>query len=97
MFTVKCPICGGRLTIDERMRKIINHISKEEASKKGEKRFDDAVSRVEEKRRERERKLEEAHRLQEEKRRRAQEAFEKAREKAEKEGDIKKPPSIFGD
>jgi len=97
MFTVKCPICGGILVIDERTRKVASHLTKEEASKKGEERFDDVVARLEEKRRQIERKLEEAHRLQEEKKRRAQEAFEKARDKAEKEGDIKKPPGIFGD
>ena len=39
MFRTKCPLCGGTLTIDERLRRVISHVSKDEVAKKPEERF----------------------------------------------------------
>ena len=80
MFTVVCPVCGGRLTVDERRKQVTSHLTKEEAAKSGEERFDDAVARVEKSSQIREKKLTEAEAEREKRRKRARELFGKAQE-----------------
>ncbi len=91
MFRVKCPLCGGTLTIDERLRKVVSHLSQEEAVRKPEERLEAALDRVEKARSGQDAKLEEAKRRESERKRRVEELFQKAQDKAKEDPEGGKP------
>jgi len=83
MFRVKCPICGGVLTVDERTRKVIEHLTREETERSPEERFDSIVSSLRKSRAERERRLAEAKRREAERQRHLEDLFKKAQRRVE--------------
>ena len=46
MFRAKCPICGGVLTIDPRTKKIVSHLTREQADQKPAERLESLMEKV---------------------------------------------------
>jgi hypothetical protein len=91
MFRVKCPICHGTLTIDERLRRVIGHTTEQDAEKKPEERFESAIGKVEKAKSEQELRLEEARRRESDRQKRLEDLFKKAQDKARDDPDAEKP------
>lgn len=97
MFKVTCPICGGKLVIDDAAREVVSHTAKEDLGKDSGQRFEDALGKLRQDVAEREGKVDWARARAEERRKKAEETFKKAREKAEEEGDVGPPPGPVWD
>ncbi len=88
MFHVRCPICGGVLRVDQRTRKVVSHLSKEEAERSPDDRFQSIMSSLQKSKAERDSKLAEAKKREAERRQHVEELFKKAQKRAEEsEGD----------
>ena len=87
MFRVKCPGCGGILTIDERLRKVIGHVTQAEAAQKPEVRLESIMENIQKAKSEQEARLEAAKVRESQRKRRLDELFKKAQEKAKESGD----------
>jgi len=91
MFRVKCPMCGGTLTIDERLRRVISHVSKDDAAKKPEEKLESVIERIEKEKSQQDSKLEEAKRREAERKRHVEDLFKKAQDKAKEDPEGGKP------
>ena len=91
MFRVKCPICGGTLAIDERTRRVTDHVTQEDASRTAEERFGAVVDKVQKARSEQETRLQEAQERELHRKKHVEELFKKAQQKAKDEPDADKP------
>ena len=91
MFRVKCPECGGILTIDERLRKVVGHQTQEQAAQKPEEKLGTILHKIEKSKSEQEARLEAAKQREALRKERLDELFKKAREKAKEAGDEDKP------
>jgi uncharacterized Zn finger protein (UPF0148 family) len=91
MFRTKCPLCGGTLTIDERLRRVVSHVSKEESAKKPEERLESVMEKIEREKSQQDSKLEEAKRRESERKRHVEDLFKKAQDKAKEDPEGGKP------
>ena len=82
MFRVKCPQCGGTLTIDERLRKVIGHTTAEEAEQKPEQRIETILDKVQKAKQEQEARLEAAKERESQRKKHLEDLFKKAQEKS---------------
>ena len=87
MFRVKCPVCKGVLTIDPRSRKVVSHLTAEQAAQKPAERFESLVDRVREAKAGQESRLDEARRREAERGKHLESLFDEARKKAEESED----------
>ena len=97
MFKVTCPLCGGRLVIDDAAREVVGHTAKEDLAKDSGRRLEDVLGKLREDVEARDGKIEWARSRAEERRKKAEETFKKARQQAEEEGDIGPPPGPVWD
>lgn len=91
MFRVKCPECGGILTIDERLRKVVSHLSQEQAAQKPEERLESIVEKIQKSKSEQELRLEEAKQRESHRKQKLDELFKKAQERAKENPEDDKP------
>ena len=91
MFRVKCPICGGLLTVDERTRKLVGHMTREEAGQSPEERFESIINNIQRTKAEQDTRLAAAKKREAERKRRIEDLFKKAQDKAKEAGDEEKP------
>jgi len=91
MFRVKCPQCGGLLTIDERLRKVIAHTTVEEARQKPEERLESILDKVQKAKSEQEARLDAARQREAKRQEHIEDLFKKAQEKSREEDDDSKP------
>lgn len=91
MFRVKCPVCGGMLAIDERTRKVIDHVTQEDAQRTAEERFGAVVDKVQKAKSEQETRLKEAQERELHRKKHVEDLFQKAQQKAKDDPDVDKP------
>lgn len=91
MFRVKCPQCGGLLTIDERLRKVISHTTTEEAQQRPEQRIESILEKVQKAKSEQDARLDAAKAREAQRQKHIEELFKKAKEKSREEDDDAKP------
>ena len=91
MFRVKCPICRGVLTIDERLRRVISHVTHEDTRKDASERFEDVVDKLQKSEASRDERLEAAKEREARRKSHLDDLFKKARDKAKDAGDDGKP------
>jgi len=87
MFRVKCPVCGGVLMIDPRTRKVVSHLTAEQAAQKPAERLESLMEKVKKSKAEQESRLEEAKRREAEREKRLDALFREAQEKAAESGE----------
>ena len=87
MFRVKCPMCGGVLNVDERTRKVVGHMTAEEAARTPDEQFESIVDGIQKAKSEQEAKLEAARRREAQRKQHVDELFKKAQEKAKESPD----------
>ena len=97
LFHVTCPICGGRLLIDDNARKVVEHVKKEDAELSSEEKMEDILKRLTRGKEEREKKLARAQELDATRRQRSEELFKKAQEQVKKKGETGPPPGPVWD
>ena len=91
MFRAKCPVCGGLLTIDPRTRKIVSHLTKEQAAEKPAERLEALLEKVQKSKSEQDSRLEAAKKREGGRKQRLEELFRDAQEKAKDPEDEGKP------
>ncbi len=87
MFRVKCPVCNGILTIDPRTRKVVSHLTAEQAAQKPDERFESLVDKVREAKAGQETRLNEARKRELERAKHLDSLFDEARKKASESDD----------
>jgi len=97
MFRVKCPVCGGVLSIDERLRKVVDHITPGQPEQKPEEKLGAILHNIEKAKSEQEVRLEAAKQREAQRKQRLDELFKKAQKKAKDAGDEDKPQSPVWD
>ena len=91
MFRAKCPICGGVLTIDPRTKKIVSHLTREQADQKPAERLESLIEKVEKSKAGQESRLEAAKAREAQRKKHLEELFRGAQEKAKEAEDQDKP------
>ena len=91
MFRVKCPCCDALLIIDTRTRKVVGHLTTEDAEKSTEERFGTIVNHLKKTESERGERMEVAKRREAERKKHLENLFNDAQKKAEEDGDEGKP------
>ena len=91
MFRVKCPCCGGILTVDERLRKVISHTTHEDAQKDVGEKFEEIVGKIEKAKSQQDARLDEAKRREADRAKHLDDLFKKAKDKAKDDPDEGKP------
>ena len=91
MFRVKCPMCGGVLTVDPRTRKVVAHQTAEESQQTSDERFDAIVKGLERSKAEQQSRLEAAKTREAKREKQLDQLFEDARAKARENPDEGKP------
>jgi hypothetical protein len=89
MFRVKCPQCGGVLTIDERHRKVVGHTSVEETEQKPEQRLESILDKVQKSKAEQESRLAAAKERESQRKKHLEDLFKEAQEKSRDSDDDK--------
>jgi hypothetical protein len=90
MFRVKCPACNGVLTIDPRSRKVVSHLTREQADQAPSERLEDLMDRVKQSKSGQESRLEEAKQREADRKNHLDSLFDDAQKKA-KESDDENP------
>lgn len=91
MFRVKCPICHGVLTIDTRTRRVVSHLTREQADEKPAARLDSLMEKVKKAKSEQESKLEAAKQREAGRKGRLEDLFKDAQKKAADSDEPDKP------
>ena len=91
MFRAKCPICGGVLTIDPRTKKIVSHLTREQADQKPAERLESLVEKVQQSKAGQDARLEAAKAREAQRKKHLDELFQDAQEKAKEAEDEDKP------
>jgi hypothetical protein len=91
MFRVKCPACGGILMIDERLRRVVDHIVPGQPQQNSEEKLGSILHSIEKSKSEQEAKLAAAKERESQRKQRIEELFKKAQEKAKEAGEDDKP------
>jgi vacuolar-type H+-ATPase subunit I/STV1 len=91
MFRAKCPICAGLLTIDPRTRKIVSHLTREQAAQKPVERLESLIDKVQKSKDNQESRLEAAKQRETDRKKRLEELFKDAQEKTQQSEDEGKP------
>ena len=91
MFRVKCPACGGILMIDERLRRVVDHIVPGQPQQNSEEKLGSILHSIEKSKSEQEAKLAAAKERESQRKQRIEELFKKAQEKAKEAGEDGKP------
>ena len=91
MFRVKCPACGGILMIDERLRRVVDHIVPGQPQQNSEEKLGSILHSIEKSKSEQEAKLAAAKERESQRKQRIEELFKKAQEKAREAGEDDKP------
>ena len=91
MLRIKCPICGGLLTINEKTRKVMSHVTAEEAARTADEHFDLIVSDLQKAKQEQESRLEAAKKRETDRKERLDDLFQKAQDKTKESPDADKP------
>ena len=97
MFRVKCPCCGAKLEIDPSRRKVVDHVSGEEAEQDLNERFEAGLDRVRHARDEQGRKYEQAQEEERRRKERLASLFDEAVGKVSEDEDREEPPQRFWD
>ena len=91
MFRVKCPLCNGILTIDERHRKVVGHTTEEEIAQKPEQKLESLLDKVQKSKSDQDSRLDAAKAREAERQKHIEELFKKAQEKSKEADDADKP------
>jgi ribosomal protein L9 len=91
MFRVKCPACGGILMIDERLRRVVDHIVPGQPQQKPEEKLGSILHHIEKSKSEQEAKLAAAKERESQRKQHIEDLFKKAQEKAREAGEDDKP------
>ena len=91
MFRVKCPICEGILTIDPRTRKVVSHLSAEQAAQKPDELLESLMDKVKEAKATQDDRLEAAKQRELERAKRLESLFDEAQQKASEAGEDDRP------
>ncbi len=91
MFRITCPMCGGVLDVNERTRKVVRHMTPEEAARTPEEQFDDIVDSIQKAKAGQDAKLEAARKREAERQKHLDDLFKKAQQKAKDTPEDKKP------
>jgi Zn-finger nucleic acid-binding protein len=91
MFRVKCPACGGILMIDERLRRVVDHIVPGQPQQNSEEKLGSILHSIEKSKSEQEAKLAAAKERESQRKQHIEELFKKAQEKAKEAGEDDKP------
>ncbi len=97
MFYVRCPICRGKLLIDDNAKKVVEHIAKEDADTPAEKKLENILDRLRSGKEERDAKLARAKEKEAERRKRSEDLFREAQKKVKEKGDEGPPPGPVWD
>ena len=89
MFRVKCPICEGVLTIDPRTRKVVSHLTREQADQKPAERLDSLIEKVKQSKSGQEERLEAAKQREAGRKKHLDDLFKEAQGKAQDSDDDK--------
>lgn len=76
MFRVKCPVCGGILSIDERLRKVVDHVVPGQPEQKPEEKLGSILHNIEKAKSEQEARLEAAKQREAQRKERLEEALQ---------------------
>ena len=91
MFRAKCPMCGGILMIDERLRRVVDHIDPGQPQQKPEEKLGSILHGIEKSKSEQEAKLAAAKERESQRKQHIEDLFKKAQEKAREAGEDDKP------
>ena len=91
MIRVTCPICGGLLKINEKTRKVVFHVTAEEAARTADEHFDSILSDIQKSKREQDTRIEAAKQREADRKKRLDELFKNAQDKAKEDPDAGKP------
>ncbi len=91
MFRAKCPICSGVLTIDPRTKKIVSHLTREQADQKPAERLESLMEKVQKSKAGQDSKLEAAKAREAQRKEHLDDLFQDAQEKAKEAEDQDKP------
>lgn len=91
MFRVKCPQCGGVLVIDERLRRVVDHVNPAEAARDSGERLQGIVEKIQKDKSSQDERLEAAKQRERERKSHLEDVFKKAQQKAKDAPDDGKP------
>ena len=97
MFRVRCPICGGQLTVDARSRKVTDHMTRAEAERSADEQFESILDNVQKSKATQEARLDAAKKREAKRKKHVEELSKKAQEQASESDQTRPPPGPVWD